>query len=184
MKRVINMNPRHNEYDAYLEQHITGVQRAWHEILEPALTDNIDVIDITVEDFSTIDELVRRHDESKYQSDEYGAYCNYFYPCEGFEKDQEAFDLAWLRHIHANPHHHQHWVLVRDEGELVPMDMPIPYICEMLCDWHSFTLRDPESTAYKWWQDNQHKMTLSDNTIEVIEAIIGFMKEPLSKPEE
>ena len=75
-------------------------------------------------------------------------------------------------------------MLVREEGELVPLDMPIPYICEMLCDWHSFTLRDPESTAYKWWQDNQHKMTLSDNTVEVIEAIIGFMKEPLSKPEE
>lgn len=180
MKRVIRMNPRYKEYDKYLDQHITGVQRAWKEILKPALTENIDAIDITAEDFGIIDELVDSHDASKYYDDEYIPYCNYFYPCEGFEKDQEAFDLAWLQHIHLNPHHHQHWVLVRDEGELVPLDMPIPYICEMLCDWHSFTLRDPKSTAYKWWTDNKQNMTLSDNTIDVIEAIIGFLKEPLA----
>lgn len=184
MKRVINMNPRSKEYDEYLDQHITGVIRSWKEILEPALTKNLDVIDITVEDFSLIEEAVQKHDRSKYNPDEYISYCNYFYPSEGFEKDQEAFDAAWLRHIHRNPHHHQHWVLIRDEGELVPMDMSIPAICEMLCDWNSFTLRDPESTAYKWWTDNRDKMILSDNTVEIIEAIIGFMDEPLTPTEE
>lgn len=178
------MNPRYREYDQYLKQHITGVQRAWSEILEPALTDNIDVIDITVEDFSTIDELVKNHDASKYRSDEYKPYCNYFYPCEGFPENQTAFDAAWLMHIHRNPHHHQHWILIRDEGELEPLDMPIPYICEMLCDWHSFTLRDPSSTAYKWWTDNKQAMNLSDNTIDIIETIIGFLKEPLTQIEE
>ena len=183
MKRMIVMNPRHNEYDEYLEQHITGVQRAWEEILEPALTDNIDVIDITVEEFDIADKLIENHDASKYDSLEYIPYCNYFYPCEGFEKDQELFDAAWLRHIHHNPHHHQYWVLIRDEGELVPLDMPIPYICEMLCDWHSFTLRDPKSTAYKWWADNKENMTLSDNTVKIIESIIGYLKEPLTQLE-
>lgn len=30
----------------------------------------------------------------------------------------ENFNRAWLLHIHRNPHHWQHWVLINDDPEL------------------------------------------------------------------
>lgn len=175
MKRVLylDINPRYPEYDEYLTNHINGVKRAWQEILKPVMETEYDNIDY-------IDNVVAQHDASKYELDEYTAYCNYFYPSPGYEKDQDAFDLAWLLHQHRNPHHHQHWVLIRDEGEKHPIDMPLEYVCEMLCDWHSFSLKDPESTAYNWWNGHRDEMVLSENTINLIESLIEYMKEPLS----
>lgn len=180
MKRILISNPRRAEYDEYLNTHIGGVVRSWEEILRPAILAKISEYDLTESDLLAIDDQMKDHDASKYESDEYIAYCNYFYPYEGFEKDQAAFDLAWLLHQHRNPHHHQFWVLIRDEGEKQPIDMPINYIFEMLCDWHSFTLSDPESTAHKWWSEHRKEMVLSKNTIKVIEDLIDFLKEPLS----
>lgn len=176
MKRVIKHNPRYQEYLDYLEDHITGVQRSWNEMLKPYVEENYKDTDV-----AEISRCIALHDSSKYMTDEFDPYCNYFYPSEGFEKDEEAFDLAWLLHQHRNPHHPQHWVLVRDEGQLVPLDMPFEYICEMLCDWHSFSLRDPKSTAYKWYIDNHENMQLSDNTIKIVEDLIEALQEPLLK---
>lgn len=180
MKRVMKHNPRSNEYNEYLNNHITGVIRSWNEILEPALLENLNEHNITFEEFLNIEHIISNHDASKYESDEYDAYCNYFYPSAGFEKDEAAFDEAWLLHQKRNPHHWQYWILIKDEGVTELIDMPIRYICEMLCDWHSFTLRNPESTAYKWWMDNKDKMMLSPNTRDFIESIISYMKNPLS----
>ena len=58
-------------------------------------------------------------------------------PGEAFQlsliKDQ--FDLAWLHHQHANPHHWQHWVLREDSGAVKLLDMPEHFIREMVADW-------------------------------------------------
>ena len=61
------------------------------------------------------------------------------------------------------------------------MDMPIIDVFEMLCDWHSFSLKNPESTAYSWYQSNKNKMILSDNTRKLVEKHIDLFKSPLSK---
>ena len=42
----------------------------------------------------------------------------------------------------------------------------------MLCDWHSFSYKNSESTANKWYNDNKDKMLLSDNTKKIIENIL------------
>lgn len=177
MKRmIVTTNPRKNEYFEYLEAHISGVIRSWEEILRTYVEKNYPEVDL-----GEIDRNIRQHDASKYEPDEFDAYCNYFYPCPGFEKDEDAFDYAWLMHQHRNPHHHQHWVLIRDEGEKQPLDMHFKYICEMLCDWHSFSLKDPKSTAYNWWTNNRENMMLSEYTISIIEDLIEAMKMPLEK---
>ena len=67
----------------------------------------------------------------------------------------------------------------RDSGEQVPLDIPEKYVIEMLSDWHSFSKKNPESTAYKWYNDNKDKMILSENTIKLIEKYIDLLKEPL-----
>lgn len=177
MKRYIKAstisNTRKGEYDHYLKNHISGVQRAWRDILKPALFSDSE----SDYDLLLISTTIDRHDLSKYQPDEYDAYCDYFYPTESNPKDKDAFDRAWLLHQKRNPHHWQYWVLVRDEGELAPIDMPIEYICEMLCDWSSFHYIDPESTANKWYKDNKKKMIFSDDTRKKVEKLLELAPE-------
>ena len=65
-------------------------------------------------------EKLVNHDQSKYDEEEYEAYDDYFYGKEGKDEDDiavidNAFDYAWLHHIHHNPHHWQYWVLVNDD---------------------------------------------------------------------
>ena len=178
MKRMLRINPRSNEYNEYLHNHVINVISSWENCLKPALI-NSGIGDYSKYDVDAIGDIIKYHDASKYTSDEYFAYLNYFYPTDKFPKDETAFDKAWLHHQHSNPHHWQHWVVVRDEGNIVPLDMPFAYICEMICDWHSFSAKDPNNTAYNWYKENGNKMILSDNTRSTVEMLIEFMKTPL-----
>ena len=123
---------------------------------------------------------IDHHDESKYNIDEFYPYLNYFYPSPGYPKDQVAFDWAWLLHQRRNPHHWQHWVLIRDSGNMFAFDMPFEECCNMVCDWHSFSSKDAKSTAYRWYQDNKKEMILSVNSRAIVEDLIEYLKEPLS----
>lgn len=182
---VVNVS-RKSEYDSYLTNHINGVKRSWNEILMPSL---LDKEDFSLDTLTRIGMIINSHDKSKYSNEEYSAYLEYFYPSDGSQRDFDNvpddveinFDKAWLHPQKCNPPHWQYWVLIRDSGELVPADMSLESIFEMLCDWHSFTLRDPESTAYKWYQDNKSKMVLSDTTKMLVEKYVDYMKEPLKK---
>lgn len=166
-------NPRQDEYFEYLNQHILNVQRSWEEFLRDPFEQ------FFPENYYEACKSINLHDVSKYNEDEFVPYCNHFYPADGFENDEEAFDYAWLLHQKRNPHHWQYWVLVRDSGDLVAMDMPTHEIANMLCDWHSFSAKDPKSTAYSWYKENNHKMILSDNTIDVVKFLLDFLTEPL-----
>ena len=57
--------------------------------------------------------------------------------------------------------------------------MPFEYVIEMLCDWQSFSERDPESTAWNWYENNGDNMMLSDNTRKIIKKYIKYFKDPL-----
>lgn len=166
--------PQDGEYIEYLTQHCNGVYESFLTIKSKLSED--------VNRFGNIEELdmqIRNHDASKYSDEEWYAYRNYFYPTDKSPKDEAAFDNAWLHHQHTNPHHWQHWTLLRDSGETVALDMPINYVIEMLCDWHSFSRKNPESTAYKWYNDNKKKMILSDATVSLIDEFLELFKEPL-----
>lgn len=167
------LNPRQDEYFDYLSNHITGVQRSWNELLSEPFES------LYPDDYVEACKSISLHDESKYDDEEFDAYLCHFYPSEGFEDDELAFDYAWLRHQNMNPHHWQYWVLIRDGGEIVPMDMPVSEIANMLCDWHSFSAKDPESTAYNWYSENKDSMILSDNTRYIVEELIVYLQDPL-----
>lgn len=173
IRYIEDINNRDDEYLDYLKNHIEGVQQTWKDIFVPIFRR------MSTKQFDEYSELIQKHDESKYSKEEWDAYLNYFYPDENHPKDDNAFDLAWLHHQHNNPHHWQYWVLQRDSSEQVPLDMPEKYVIEMLSDWHSFSKKNPESTAYKWYNDNKDKMILSENTIKLIEKYIDLLKEPL-----
>ena len=58
--------------------------------------------EISLDEIDDIDNVMDKHDVSKFGVAEFQPYCNYFYPSEGFEKDKTAFNKAWLHHIHNN----------------------------------------------------------------------------------
>lgn len=167
---VVEQEDRSPEYDEYLNTHIDNVIKAWKEILRSAIDDG-DVV-------HNVDLLINSHDASKHDKDEYDAYLNHFYPANGGDIPDEdpEFDLAWLKHIHNNPHHWQYWVLVRDSGETVGIDMPMESICEMLCDWSSFQFTG-KGTANEWYEKNKDKMILSDATRDIVEDLLERCKE-------
>lgn len=178
MKKYIrsSLNPRESEYYKYLSNHIRNVRNSW-DMLEDRMIESGKYKDV---DYFKVYDQITNHDTSKLRDDEFDAYCNYFYPATGHGKDSKAFDAAWLHHQHNNSHHWQYYCLIRDDGSVEPLDMPIEDICEMLCDWHSFSYDDPKSTAYKWYKSNKSKMKLSDKTRKQVEALIELLQDPLS----
>ena len=125
-----------------------------------------------------ITECVRLHDQSKWDQEEYDAYLAYFYPMDDQDKDElieSAFDMAWLHHQKVTPHHWQYWILIRDEGKQVPMDMPLKYVIEMLCDWQSMGYKYGD-TAFDWWTNNKDKMIMSDNTRTLVDKYVKHLK--------
>ena len=173
------MNPRKSEYFQYLSDHIHNVYQSWSQFLRPAMVE--DGYDVNL--LSEVDELIRDHDLSKYSAPEFEAYCNHWYPTEECLNDESAYDMAWLSHIHHNPHHPQHWVLLQDEGESRPLPMPLKYICEMLCDWHSFSAEDSESTAANWYHGDGSKLPFHEDTRNMIDKLIKHLDTPLKPPE-
>ena len=132
------------------------------------------------------------HDLSKLCPTEWNAYRNYFYgeyqeyskfstglkiefDCWPISKEgvKEAFDYAWLNHIHRNKHHWQFWVLRYDDGTKNPLPMPPKYVKEMVCDWVGAGIAiTGKREADKWYQENKHKMNLHPVTRELAEQIL------------
>lgn len=124
------------------------------------------------------------HDASKKSQEEYKAYDNYFYTDERTPEILQAFDYAWLHHIHNNPHHWQYWILKEDEGFFKALDMPDIYILEMLADWWSFSWKNYMSShdkkdlyeIFSWYDAHTDKMILHDNTKKKVEDILNLIR--------
>lgn len=108
------------------------------------------------------------HDLSKLLPDEWITYANFFYTDR---KEREAFDVAWLKHQHRNPHHWQHWVLRNDDGTTVALEMPRRYALEMICDWMGAgrAIVGPTSDTSAWYQKNKDRIMLHAKTREFVE---------------
>lgn len=181
----------HEEYENYLKQHIGNVQRGYEWIKEN-LPDIISVDNYFEETayYGELDEIIVRHDSSKRTKlpdaegyydlkCEYDAYANYFYG-EQTEEVKQAFDRAWLAHIHANPHHWQHWMLQNDEDGLILLDMPYVFQIEMICDWWAFSWKENKlEEIFTWYEKNKAGILLSDKTRNTVESILDTLKKKL-----
>lgn len=165
------------EYNKYLQEHRNNVAAAFYWIqasLPELLKGNYDYER----------QITADHDTSKSDIEEYVAYDEYFYGKDQSYQIKHEFNKAWLRHIHNNPHHWQHWILVNDdpkEGETL-IDMPYNYVIEMICDWWSFSFKQNKlDEIFNWYNDHKKYIKISNNTLRNVEYILGEINKKLKE---
>ena len=169
------------EYNSYLKQHCENVVKAYQWLA----TNCPDLIpDGSYDDFLR---TFLRHDESKYTLVEYEPYDDYFYLKKNNRsyEVQNEFNKAFLHHLHVNPHHWQHWVLIQDYNEdhqQIIFDMPYRCVIEMICDWWSFSWASGDLTEiFSWYDKNKKGILLSVATRTKVENILDRIKKVLEK---
>lgn len=167
------------EYDLYLEQHKENVTKGFNWIRY-----NLPEVLIYISGVDYEDQICYRHDASKSEPDEYEPYDKYFYGGNRSHQVVQDFNYAWLKHIHRNPHHWQHWILVNDdpgEGEII-MDMPHNYIVEMICDWWAFSWSKGQlDEIFHWYDEHKDYMKLSNKTRKTVDDILANIKAKLEE---
>ena len=178
-------------YNEYLKDHIANVDKGFKWI---KICIGMDAVHDILPDFD-LPVLYTHfnwwgHDTSKTNPVEYDAYDAYFYGPDGIKSDsgpteavKRDFDKAWLRHIHLNPHHWQHWVLVEDDNsEPKPIEMPDRYILEMICDWWSFSWRTENLyEVFNWWNDHTDKIIFAEETRRKVEELLRLICDKLNE---
>lgn len=167
------------QYDRYLEQHKANVKKGfeWLKEKRPML-----VVDHenTGADFEW--QICIAHDQSKSSPEEYDAYDKYFYGGNRSFSVVRDFNRAWLHHIHNNPHHWQHWVLINDDPKLgnTCIEMPRVYVIEMICDWWAFSWQKENLyEIFDWYEEHREHIELHHKTREFVEGILRGIKEKL-----
>jgi hypothetical protein len=157
------------DYNNYILTHVDNVKKAYiwlkdHNIIAEELMSQMNI-----------------HDISKYSKEEYDAYDNYFYG-KKTEKVKVDFNYAWLHHLHNNPHHWQHWVLVNDEDGTHALEMPKECVIEMICDWWAFSHKSGNLyEIFDWYKSHKKNMILHEKTKKLVEEILDKIKQELDK---
>lgn len=159
-------------YDDYLTSHIANVQKAADWILSrfPGIID--------AEEEAALRTNLLAHDNSKYTTEEYDQYDQYFYGNRSF-KVMKNFNCAWLHHIHQNPHHWQYWILVHDDEPEECLEMPGRYVLEMIADWWSFSWKSGKLWQIFNWYKAHYNMRLHPKTRAKVEEILDKMRDKL-----
>lgn len=194
LKYLFEAIDENSQYEEYLITHISNVNKGYKWLKEhlPDILSEDNYIEETAY-YGELDDIISQHDGSKYNQMpdadnyyelrcEYDAYAEYFYGNEKTPEVKDAFDRAWLAHIHANPHHWQHWMLQNDEDGLKLLDMPYVFIIEMLCDWWSFSWNKGNLyEIFEWYDERRNGILLSKNTRDKVEHILTLMEEKLDE---
>lgn len=149
------------------------------------LTDHIDAVRDAGRRIGVRPDLLYKHDESKWSNEEFPAYALYF--CS--QQDVSPVDApnvssdfanAWLHHIHANPHHWQHWIFPdaytpkNTEIENGVMEMPQHYALEMIADWMGASYIYTGSwDMSEWLSKNMGKIRLHSKTADYVLNVLG-----------
>lgn len=164
-----NLDGYQEEYKKYILEHKERVQQFadWLKENLPELFDEIDI--------ELFNDMIREHDESKFEEEEFEPYAQHFY---GSKDNDFEYSEAWKYHWTHNEHHPEFWL-----GE----DMPYIYILEMLCDWGSFSVEKGDfheliNYYYNQAKDDEEK-NLSESTKEIIEDVLAKINSVLDREE-
>ena len=164
-----------NKYTNYINNHTQNVKNAF-EFMKLVIFPLYEEITDEIKEMMTL--LIKYHDSSKWTTEEFNSYMEYFY---GKGKNVEEFNYAWLHHIHNNPHHWEYWVIYQKDKSSIVLDMPIQYIIEMICDWWSFSWKKNDLfEIFTWYENNKDSIELSIKTREFVENILFELKKQLT----
>lgn len=111
------------------------------------------------------------HDASKFTAHEFPGYAMHFKG--GGAPD--AFASAWLHHLHANPHHWQHYIFpdgFTPKGSQVEngcLEMPYHFAREMIADWMGASMAYTGSwDMMDWLHKNMPKIRVHSKTAEFL----------------
>lgn len=129
------------------------------------------------------------HDWTKFLPLELFSYAEMFYNVDGSDRTDEelkerficdaVFNRAWLSHIHYQPHHWQHWVLIKDSGAIVPLLMPRSFVYEMVIDWNAANkaqaMKQPDRqyiSIATWYFSRKDGILLHSDTRKLVESLL------------
>ena len=82
----------------------------------------------------------------------------------GLNNDRD-FGWPWFLHMKRNAHHWQYWVYADDNGEIYPLEIPEPYLTELVVDWcASGIVRFGTPGLEKYYSANKNKMHFHPTT--------------------
>lgn len=166
------------DYDKYLREHKANVMKAYNWLCENLSPFIMKKYQFMIE---TARPQIEAHDASKSDPNEYYAYDDYFYNRKSSRTHSvvEDFHMAFLIHMHKNPHHWQYWVLLPDSsGEpKQAMFMPFEYVIEMICDWFSFSLKNGLiDEIFDFYMERKHHIFLNRVSQEFLEYVLDQME--------
>lgn len=125
------------------------------------------------------------HDLSKYYPIEFLVGARYFqgdHSPNDEQRRQEGYSVAWLHHKGRNRHHFEYWTdYVRGQG-IQPVEMPVKYVAEMICDriaasrvyrGDAYTDADP----YAFFLRSQDHVRLHPQTHALLEELLLMLRD-------
>lgn len=83
-------------------------------------------------------------------------------------------------------HHWQYWVLINDEPKegTILIEMPCPYIIEMIRDWWAFSwIKGDLTEMFTWYKDHADYIKMHNNTRSIVEEILEMIRTKLAEVE-
>lgn len=124
------------------------------------------------------------HDLSKFSPVEFWESVKYYQgnssPIDACKKDK-GWSAAWMHHKGRNKHHYEYWVDNLDNGG-TPLEMPLKYKKEMLCDYlgagRAYYGKDfTYEKEYEWWQNKLSKpLAMHENNKDFISKYMELLK--------
>ena len=158
------------EYRDYILEHCNNVKKAFQVYGELLCNE----LGLNLQDMQN---QINEHDESEWSTEEFELYRMKFFPNPGEEISDFNFNVAWLHHIHYNPHHPQHWIYYNEDNNSVSVyPMPNNYILEMICDWIAMGYKFNEK-AYDYYNNKGKNKLFNNNTRRKLEYLLNKIKE-------
>jgi len=160
------INDKFIEYCNYIEEHRRNVALAWDEVQHKCKNESFVYDDWK---FYMLNDMIKRHDLSKYSAEEFTQYREYFYPCKGDVKDENVFETAWEHHFENNSHHWQYWLNKSDEG----LYQLLSYV-EMICDWQAMGYKFG-GNALSYYEAHKDKVKITPDYVGLVERILHLL---------
>ena len=186
------------EYLKYIFNHVKNVRKGYDILFGskkyikfPTGVSNIEWRDSV----NALNNIVNKHDESKYTEAEFEPYRRHFYPTE-LEKQQDEemqrqaekeFEEAWEHHYKTNDHHPEYWKYINEDGSRIdegakPHEVGAPMtlmaVMHMFCDWFAMDTFQGLSDHAEWYKSDKSKeerACLNPKTKELIKEMFMLL---------